>query len=572
MKPVFSHPWFRGILPAILYAPAALAADLTNTETGSSVLVVYNSKMPESKEVADHYARKRAVPATQVLGFELPTSESMTRREFIQSLWEPLSQALEDGQLWQFDTDRTPSRDTGESRRVTETRVRYVLLCYGVPTKILPDPKLSEKGTETMQAELRRNEASVDSDLACLPMRGLGEFRWTGPIPNPAYGATNAYPLHPTNGVLLVTRLDGPSPAIARGLVDKAIEAETNGLWGRAYIDARGITNGGYLLGDQWMRGAALVTARGGYDTDVDEKPETFPASYPLSHVVFYAGWYDGEVSGPFMRPNVEFMPGAFAYHLHSFSAETIRSPDAKWVGPLLVRGATTTMGSVFEPYLSATPDLPVLLSRLIFQRLSFGEAAYASQRVLSWQNIAVGDPLFRPFRRHPRELHEDLAARKSELIEWSHLRVVNLNLAVNRPLREVVDYLESVPTTRESAVLTEKLADLYWKRLSFGDALDLYSRALRLKPSPQQKLRLLLTVARLCTAYSRDQQAYEAYEQLLREFPDYSDVLWVYERMLVLAQRLGNDPEVQRLQETIKGLQPPGQVGSPFDRTPGRQ
>jgi hypothetical protein len=37
--------------------------------------------------------------------------------------------------------------------------------------------------------------------------------------------------MHPTNGILLVTRLDGPSASIARGLVDKALEAETNGLW-----------------------------------------------------------------------------------------------------------------------------------------------------------------------------------------------------------------------------------------------------------------------------------------------------------------------------------------------------
>jgi hypothetical protein len=29
-----------------------------------------------------------------------------------------------------------------------------------------------------------------------------------------------------------------------------------------------------------------------------------------------YVGWYDGNVSGPFARPSVEFRPGAFAYHL----------------------------------------------------------------------------------------------------------------------------------------------------------------------------------------------------------------------------------------------------------------
>ena len=37
-----------------------------------------------------------------------------------------------------------------------------------------------------------------------------------------------------------------------------------------------------------------------------------------------YIGWYDGNVSGPFTRPAVEFAPGAFAYHLHSYSAATL--------------------------------------------------------------------------------------------------------------------------------------------------------------------------------------------------------------------------------------------------------
>ena len=35
-----------------------------------------------------------------------------------------------------------------------------------------------------------------------------------------------------------------------------------------------------------------------------------------MSHIAIYCGWYDASVSGPFALPKVEFMPGAFAYHL----------------------------------------------------------------------------------------------------------------------------------------------------------------------------------------------------------------------------------------------------------------
>ena len=50
-----------------------------------------------------------------------------------------------------------------------------------------------------------------------------------------------------------------------------------------------------------------------------------------MSQIAIYAGWYDGDVSGPFTLPKVEFMPGAFAYHLHSFSADTLRSETSHW-------------------------------------------------------------------------------------------------------------------------------------------------------------------------------------------------------------------------------------------------
>src|SRR5207249_2930449 len=274
----------------------------------------------------------------------------------------------------------------------------------------------------------------------------------------------------PTNGVLMVARLDGPSVEIARGLVDKAIEAETQGLWGRAYFDLRGLTNSNYKVGDDWIRSASEMVRRLGFETIVDEKPETFSAAFPMSHIGLYAGWYDGQVSGPFARPQVEFMPGAFAYHLHSFSAHTIRSADQYWVGPLLAKGATATMGCVDEPYLEATPDITCFFVRL-FLGFTFGEAAYASLSTLSWQTTVVGDPLYRPFGRSAETLHHDLERRQSQLLAWSHILIVNRNLAVDQPITLLIDYLEHEPMTRQSAVLQEKLGALYFAAGKFSEA-----------------------------------------------------------------------------------------------------
>ncbi len=227
-----------------------------------------------------------------------------------------------------------------------------------------------EAGMENMRPEMRRDEAAVDSELALLPLIEE-KLPLAGPLRNPVYTTTNARDrCIPTNGVLLVTRLDGPTPAIARGLVDKALQAEADGLWGRAYFDLRNITEPGYKQGDDWIRGAAEICRRMGFETMVDENPGTFPAAFPMSQIAIYIGWYDGNVSGPFTQPAVEFMPGAFAYHLHSYSAATLRSTNQNWAGPLLAKGATITMGCVDEPYLSGTPDVAVFTARLIYNRL----------------------------------------------------------------------------------------------------------------------------------------------------------------------------------------------------------
>src|SRR5262245_30033256 len=352
-------------------------------EAGAEVAVGYNSQVPDSKSVAEYYAQRREVPPAQVFGLELPTGEAITRKEFLSAFQDPLLKQLESRQLFKYSAATNQSADgrLGKERfRVlTDARVRYLVLCYGVPTKILKDTTLVEPSAASMPPEMQRNEGAVDTQLALLPVVEQ-HLPWPGPLASPFYGATNGNRFQPTNGILMVTRLDGPSAAIARGLVDKAMEAETNGWWGRAYFDVRGLaTNDGYRKGDDMIRGAAIVAQRYGFDTDLDERPETFSAGYPMVQVGLYAGWYDQAVSGPFTLPKVDFMPGAFAYHLYSFSANTIRAPNS-WVGTLLQKGATCTMGAVDEPYLQGTPDISTFLHRFTFLGFTFGEAAYAAQ------------------------------------------------------------------------------------------------------------------------------------------------------------------------------------------------
>jgi uncharacterized protein (TIGR03790 family) len=492
---------------------------------GDEVVVIYNNRMPGSKLVAEHYAQMRQVPEAQVYGFDLPVTEEMTRAEFGDALQFPLASRLVVDKLWRFGSV-TNAATNGQPKRVENrvvvSKIRYAVLCYGVPLKIAADPNLHEPARENVRPELLRNEAAVDSELAWLPLLKMN-VPLSGPLPNWVYGTTNLALLHPTNGILLVARLDGPSVEIALGLVDKALAAERDGLWGRTYFDARGLdkTNS-YYTGDEWILNAGEICRQLGFETTVDKNPGTFPADFPMSQIAIYCGWYDGNVSGPFTLPKVEFMPGAFAYHLHSSSAATLRSTNQFWVGPLLAEGATCTMGCVYEPYLSATPNVAAFLARWIADRFTFGEAAWTAQPALSWQITVVGDPLYRPFAKDPSELHAEFARTHNPLIEWSYLRIVDLGLVHRAPVAQLATFLETIPATTNSAVLTEKLADLFEMQGKPSPAIETRQRALTLNPSPEQRIRIRLTLGEKLLAQNREADAIEDYKQLLKESPDY--------------------------------------------------
>ena len=175
--------------------------------------------MPDSKDVADHYAAKRHVPDNQVIGLKLPTTETMTRAEYQNQLENPLLQFLDAQKLLVFVPD-TASTNNG-ARKLKEAKIRYAVLCYGVPLRIGADANLKEHDEVKWRPQLRdRNDAAVDSELCLLPWTN-SHHMLAGYIPNPCYCATNAAAINPAKGVLMVARLDGPDAAIARRLWTK---------------------------------------------------------------------------------------------------------------------------------------------------------------------------------------------------------------------------------------------------------------------------------------------------------------------------------------------------------------
>ena len=63
----------------ILALALALASLLTSFAGGDEVVVIYNSRVPESKALAEFYASKRSVPEQQIIGLRMTDGETMSR-------------------------------------------------------------------------------------------------------------------------------------------------------------------------------------------------------------------------------------------------------------------------------------------------------------------------------------------------------------------------------------------------------------------------------------------------------------------------------------------------------------
>src|ERR1035437_2040245 len=88
------------VLIVVLACGGALTSRAANPD--DEVIIVYNTRVPESKGVADYYAERRHVPVNQIFGFPLSTNEDMSRVEFRDALQKPLAQTLANKKLWQI--------------------------------------------------------------------------------------------------------------------------------------------------------------------------------------------------------------------------------------------------------------------------------------------------------------------------------------------------------------------------------------------------------------------------------------------------------------------------------------
>ncbi len=373
-----------GVAGALPHAKAASA----NADAAATV-VVFNENDRDSVDLARFYAEKRGIPKDQVVGLKCVKTEEISREDYDKTIAEPLRRTFSTNGWWKL---REPDSQMGPAEW---NKIHFVALMRGVPLKIAAAANYPGDKFTGPPPVGTTNQAAVDSELAVLAFRAKVI---SGAMNNLYFRSFKPIAEAQRPELLLVCRLDAPTPDTVKRMITDGLAAEQAGLAGIAYIDARGITDPGYTEGDGWLYAIANAARRRGTPVVLDNGPSLFPQSYPMTKASLYFGWYSEHLSGPFVRPDFRFARGAVAVHIHSFSAETLHDPLQHWAGPLLAAGATATLGNVYEPYLSLTPHLDVFHDRLR-AGLTFAESAYMSLRALSWMTTCVGDPLYRPFK-----------------------------------------------------------------------------------------------------------------------------------------------------------------------------
>jgi uncharacterized protein (TIGR03790 family) len=469
-----------------LFAPTFCRAE--KDLDAQATLVVYNRADPLSQDLARFYAGKRNIPVEQVVGITCSLSEEISRQQFDDHIAEPLRKIFDETGWWK-------KREQSGQTLVVQNRIRFIALMRGIPVKIMQTSLYPGDIPQGPHPISEHNEAAVDSELATL---GYFNRNISGALRNPYYRRFTKFRDSNLAHVMLVCRLDGPTGQTVRKMIDDSVKVELIGVWGFGYIDTRNLTSDNLKLGDEWLENIGQDMRTHGIPVVQSHGQRLFPKGYPMRNAAFYYGWYSGDVTGPFEDPSFRFNPGAVAVHIHSFSAAMIRNPASGWVAPLLARGAAATTGNVYEPYLGLTPNLDILHERLR-NGFNFAEACYMSEKVLSWMNTFVGDPLYRPFK-----FFEDLeSSPPPSAREWWAFREGAMDYYSGDRVR-AAENLREVGRRLESGIIFEGLASILAADKEPEEALRASRIARRYYRDPGDIMRVALREANMLAGMNR--------------------------------------------------------------------
>jgi uncharacterized protein (TIGR03790 family) len=285
---------------------------------------------------------------------------------------------------------------------------------WGISPKKAPEIAKSRRFLKGLLGELNfweqmksvaapaKQSVAVDSELSLIMVDYNPQARW---LPNPFQTQYDKVPFIKEfrTKTLMVSRLDGPTPAIAQRLVDDAVTVEKSGLQGVLYIDARGLKDkgnfGSYPWYDQHLVNLyQIVTDQSSLKAVIDQKPQLFPPG-ACPNAALYCGWYS---LAKYIN-SFKWQKGAVGFHVASSEATTLKKPGSNvWCKRMLEEGVAATLGPVAEPYLHSFPLPDHFFPLLMTGKLPLVEVYFRTLPLLAWRMILIGDPLYTPFKKNP--------------------------------------------------------------------------------------------------------------------------------------------------------------------------
>ena len=536
------HRLFLALGLSLLSSPTAA----TGLEA-EKVIVLANANLPESVRIAEHYAAKRAIPAANIIELETSTEETISLRTYVESIHNPLLEVLIERD-WVTAVKASGTDRSGRTRLSAAVHsVDCIVTIRGIPLRFENAAELIDEGSEAVPAQFNVNRAAVDSELSLIAVPGRTSM--TAFVPNP-YFAGGKGGQADRDSVIPVTRLDGPSSSAVINLIDRTLEAEQTGLMGRAYFDI----GGPHAKGDTWMNAAGDLAQAAHFDTDFETTKRPMDARHRLDAPAIYMGWYRPKAYGPWAEPSWPVPPGAIAYHLHSFSATTVRSANRAWLGAFVRQGYCAMLGNVYEPYLELTHRPQIFLDALL-QGAPFAVAALRSQPALSWMTVALGDPLYRPFAV---ELDTQLeVGTESPFAAYLFIRELN-RLQAEGQAEEAVAFARRQFTEHPSLALGYALARLHSQQGEPAEAVEALGIIRYISRFSRDEWVLVREIADLLHRCGESPLALDLYKNLLAESGLSKALrLSLLERGADLATEAGNSRlasswsmEAQRLKE----------------------
>jgi uncharacterized protein (TIGR03790 family) len=340
-------------------------------QNAENTLVIVNDSSLFSRRIAEYYVQRRSIPQANVCHVKAGIDEGISRDVYEKAIEKPIAAYL--------------------AAHGLREKILYIVTTLGLPLRV--DGVGSATETTT---------GAVDSELTLLYAKMRGEkFKADGAVPNPFFGKLDQPFRHPQFPIYLVTRLAGYDFEDVKGMIDRSLRAANRGKF---VIDLSDDNN---QPGNNWLRDAARLLPADRVTLDTSAK-----VLYDQRDVIGYAAWGSNDHNRKRRLLGFQWLPGAIATEFVSTNGRTFQRPPDSWTittwkdtdhffagapqtltADYIHEGATGCSGHVAEPYLLMTPR-PDLLLPAYFSGRNLAESYYLSIRVLSWQNIVVGDPL----------------------------------------------------------------------------------------------------------------------------------------------------------------------------------